>query len=219
MHYEEIEPNSEVFYSFSDDGGETFAANKKIASESCPCCKTALLAASDGMVYISWRQVLKDDYRHIAVAHSNDGGKTFSEGTVVSDDKWQLFACPVAGAALASSAPQTLDVLWYTAGTAGPEGLYQARSADGGKSFGARTLIDDKASASTPVILMIRGKATALFTGADDQVFSRSLDEPTGNPLVVTDGTAPAAIISSGRTIVAIVRKATAKSEVWLLAG
>lgn len=219
MHHEEAEPNSEVFYSVSEDGGKTFAANKKVASDVCPCCKTAVLAAPDGTVYVSWRQVLKDNYRHIAVSHSNDEGKTFSEGTVVSDDKWQLFACPVAGAALASLAPQTLDVLWYTAGIAGPQGMYLARSSDGGKTFGARTLIDDKASASTPVILTNGGKATALFSGADDRIFSNLIEEPSGNSSMVAQGSVPAAIYSNGKLITALTRKANSKSEVWLIAS
>lgn len=68
MKDEVAEPNSEVFFAVSDDGGETFSANKKLSSEVCPCCKTSLLAAPDGRIYASWRQVLGDNFRHIAVA-------------------------------------------------------------------------------------------------------------------------------------------------------
>jgi hypothetical protein len=138
----------------------------------------------------------------------------------VSDDKWQLFACPVAGAALASSAPQTLEVLWYTAGTAGPEGLYLARSVDAERPSVPRTLVDDKASASMPVILMNSGKATALFTGSDDRVFSRSLEDlAAGNSSMITDGSVPAAIYSSGKLVTAVTRKTSSKSEVWLISS
>jgi hypothetical protein len=217
MHHDDAEPNSEVFYSVSEDGGKTFAANKKIATGACPCCKTAVLAAADGTVYISWRQVLKDNYRHIAVSHSNDGGKTFSEGTIVSDDKWQLFACPVAGAALASSAPQKLDVVWYTAGSAGAPGMYLVKSSDSGKTFGSRMLIDDKASASTPVVLTNAGKTTALFTDTDLRIFARSLEDPGASSSMITDGSVPAAIYSSGKLVTALTRKANSKSEVWLI--
>jgi Neuraminidase (sialidase) len=53
MHHDDAEPNSEVFYSVSEDGGKTFAANEKIASDVCPCCKTAVLAAPDGTVILA----------------------------------------------------------------------------------------------------------------------------------------------------------------------
>ncbi|HUR97204.1 MAG TPA: sialidase family protein, partial [Pyrinomonadaceae bacterium] len=65
------EPNSEVFFAVSADGGKTFSKNQRIASEVCPCCKTAVIA-NEGRVYVSWRQVLDGDHRHIAVASSTD---------------------------------------------------------------------------------------------------------------------------------------------------
>ncbi|MDQ3063161.1 MAG: glycoside hydrolase, partial [Acidobacteriota bacterium] len=137
------EPNSEVFFSTSTDGGKTFAANKKLADEVCPCCDTSILAAEDGKVYVSWRQVLPGELRHIAVISSTDKGNNFSALTIVSDDQWQIAACPVSGATLLSGADNSLKVLWFTAGKAGPPGLYLAESKDGGKTFAPRTLVSE----------------------------------------------------------------------------
>lgn len=97
-----MESNREVFLASSADGGRTFTTNQQIASDVCPCCKTALASGPEGRVYLSWRQVLPGDFRHIAVASSADGGKTFSKPVIVSDDQWMIKGCPVSGAALAA---------------------------------------------------------------------------------------------------------------------
>jgi hypothetical protein len=117
-----VEPNSEVFFASSNDGGRTFSKNIRVASDVCPCCKTATLAAN-GKLYLSWRQVLPGEFRHIAVASSNDGGQTFSNASIVSDDKWMLTACPMSGPALMAtnwSPPGTRQVPRATRGFTGP---------------------------------------------------------------------------------------------------
>ena len=63
-----MESNRDLYLTYSTDGGRTFAANRKVASEACPCCKTALAVSSDGTLYAGWRQVLPGNFRHIAVA-------------------------------------------------------------------------------------------------------------------------------------------------------
>ena len=218
MHYEAAEPNSEVYYSISRDGGKSFLPNKEITSEVCPCCKTALLAAGDGTVYVSWRQVLKDDFRHIAVSHSNDGGETFSPAVIVSDDKWQIHACPVSGATMAAG-PQSLDVLWYSGGTQGELGIYFTQSMDGGKTFGPRTLVDENAQGGTPVLAMNDQKPTAVFAGADEMIYSIETNDPDGEATSIADGSLPSAVYLNGKLATAFVRHRNSKSEVWVVAG
>jgi (2Fe-2S) ferredoxin len=137
---EHMEQNSEVFTAFSTDGGRKFSANRRVASEACPCCKTSLAVAPDGHVYIGWRQVLPGEYRHIAVSSSTDRGETYSQPVIVSDDQWVFAACPVSGPTLNVTTEGTLRVMWYTAGERGTPGLYWADSKDGGKSFSASRL-------------------------------------------------------------------------------
>jgi len=219
FHHEDVEPNSEVFYSTSDDGGKTFTPNKKIASDVCPCCKTFLAAGDDGTVYMSWRQVLKGDYRHIAVASTADGGKTFSNAVIVSDDQWQLNACPISGAAIVSSGPQTLDVLWYTAGKAGAPGLYSARSTDGGKTFSPRKVVDSEAIAGSPTLLSTADKVFAVFKQADDKIVSTSANTSTvfGPVSEQARGLAPSAIVADGKLITAFIENSNSRSEIWVV--
>lgn len=216
MH-EEVEPNSEVYFAASGDGGKSFSANKKVASEVCPCCKTSLAAAADGSVYMSWRQVLKGDHRHIAVARLADAGATLGESVVVSDDKWQIVACPVSGAALAATA-DGVDVMWYTAGAEGQAGVYFARSRDGGRTFSPRMFINGDAVAGTPVLLRRDdNRSFTVFPGKDDLMSGDwSVDKAGFNGRSLSTGTAPAAVLAGGKPVIAYVRPDGDKKSVWL---
>jgi hypothetical protein len=108
-----MESNRELFFAASTDGGHTFTPNQRVATDVCPCCKTALAVNSDGRVYVSWRQVLPGDLRHIAVSSSPDQGKTFSSPVIVSDDQWVLAGCPVSGSTLSVDKNGTLSVVVF----------------------------------------------------------------------------------------------------------
>ncbi|MBD0324808.1 MAG: exo-alpha-sialidase [Pyrinomonadaceae bacterium] len=151
---EHAEPNSELFFAHSADGGRTFSANKRLAGEACPCCKTALVAGRGNQVYASWRQVLPGDFRHIAVASSTDGGQTFAQPQVISDDKWKITGCPVSGPALAVANDGALRAVWYTAGEGGSAGLYWAESRDEGRTFGERKLLAAGQVRGNPSLLL-----------------------------------------------------------------
>jgi hypothetical protein len=92
-----MESNREVFIASSDNGGHSFSENKRVATDVCPCCKTALAIGPEGKVYVSWRQVISGNFRHIAVATSTDLAQTFGKPRIVSDDQWMLAGCPVSG--------------------------------------------------------------------------------------------------------------------------
>lgn len=150
---EAIEPNSEVFFAVSSDDGKSFSANKKLSSEVCPCCKTAVLAAPNGAVYVSWRQVVGDNFRHIAVTSSSDGGENFTTPTIVSDDRWQILGCPVSGASLGVNQNNRLKIVWFTAGASGMPGLYESESNDNAKTFSPRKLISEGTDFGTPAMV------------------------------------------------------------------
>lgn len=207
---EVIEPNSEIFFAASVDGGKSFSPNLKLSSEVCPCCKTSLLAAPDGRIYASWRQILDGEFRHIAVASSADAGKTFSAPTIVSDDRWQINACPVSGAALAFGANDALDVAWFSAGAIGAPGLYFSQSADGGKTFSPRGLISENAAAGTPVLI----GGTAVWS-AGGKILAK---KQNADIQIIGDGELSAAAMSSGKFLAAFVVKDKEKRGVWLSA-
>ena len=212
-HIHPKEPNREAFFSASTDGGKTFSANKKLADEVCPCCDTSILAADDGKVYVSWRQVLPGDFRHIAIAASTDKGANFSAPTVVSDDQWQIAACPVSGASLLSGTDNSLKVLWFTAGKAGPPGLYMTESKDNGKTFAPRTLVSEGLQAGTATLLANGTNKYSVVWGAENEkVFLKN--DAAAQEMVT--GELPSATLVSGNLLTSYLKKEDGKRSIWL---
>lgn len=210
---EHPEPNAEVYLATSDDG-KTFSANRRLASDACPCCKTAIIASSDGHVYASWRQVLEGDFRHMAVAASADRGETFGAPVIVSDDKWQLNACPVSGPALSLDADGGLVVSWYSGGNAGPKGIFLSNSRDHGKTFAPRALVNEDAASTTPSLVGDR----LVWCDADRIVTARQRADKMSvdTPRTVSTGSVPAAAIVGDKLAVVFTRTDGHRSGVWL---
>ena len=217
-----MESNRELFIADSTDGGRTFSRNRKIAGDACPCCKTALAMARNGTVYVSWRQVLPGNYRHIAVSTSSDHGATFSKPVIVSDDKWVLHGCPVSGPSLSVANNGTLKVLWYAAGEANAPGLYVAESKDKGESFSPRQLLAQETIRGTPVLT----EGTTGYSGV--AIWERAGDQGSETKALLIGQDRPAITIGSNVELpavaftkdglfVAYVSKVKEKRSVWLI--
>jgi hypothetical protein len=217
------ESNREVFFASSADGGRTFSPNRSVAREVCPCCKTSLAAAPDGRVYVGWRQVLPGEFRHIAVASTADGGQTFSEPAVVSDDRWMIAGCPVSGAGLAVGADGALRVLWYTAGEAGAPGLYWSESRDGGRTFGPRRVFGESGGRGTPTLLPDGGNGFVAVwegSGVNGRPLTARLSgegDVGGSTVLAAAGDLPAATRAAGHTFVAFILKNDEGLGVWIV--
>jgi hypothetical protein len=139
---------SGAYVTYSTDGGATWAPNVRMSvGETCPCCRTALAAGPNGLVYAAWRTVLPGGIRDVVVARSTDHGATWTTPERVHADDWKFDACPHAGPSLQLDAAGRLHVLWWT-GKQDAAGVYYAVSADSGETFSTPTLI---ARQKTPV--------------------------------------------------------------------
>ena len=212
-HHNHAESNREVFVTSSTDGGRTFAPNRRAAVDVCPCCKTALALGTDRRVYLSWRQVLPGDFRHIALASSTDDAQSFSPPVIVSDDQWVLNGCPVSGATLSAGTDGLLSVLWYAEGEKGQPGLYTSRSSDGGRTFTPRELVAAGSAHGTPVLLSGGTFFSAVWEGANhDGVAQVMTTKMKGGQkrlmdLVISgDGHLPAAVLNGDRLFITFVK-------------
>jgi hypothetical protein len=213
------EPNAELYFSVSSDGGKTFSPNKKLAGDACPCCKTSLLAASDGRLYVSWRQVLNEDFRHIAVAASTNGGNSFATPVVVSDDQWQISACPVSGAALVEDSNKTLKIAWFTGGKAGKPGIYSSDSKDGGKTFSPRMLISENAAGGTPSLIPSKTKNSQIIWTEAGKIMKATLSNEKSdieNKQEISSGEHPAVTFSGEQIFVSFVENEKEKRNIKL---
>lgn len=133
---------AEIWMTESADRGKTFSQDRKIISNVCECCRLTLAFDAGGRMFISYRYVPPSGpmFRDIAVARSDDSGKTF-HSAVVNHDGWELDGCPTDGASLSVDDSGRVNVVWFTAAGNTPR-QYIASSTDHGASFGRPALLD-----------------------------------------------------------------------------
>jgi hypothetical protein len=216
-----MESNRDLYIATSTDGGRTFSANRKVASEACPCCKTSLAVSADGTLYAGWRQVLPGNYRHIAVASSTDGGTKFSTPVIVSDDRWMLQGCPVSGPSLSvDKASGSLKIVWFAAGEGGAPGVYFAESKDKGHSFSPRQLLSQETVRGTPALATGNQSMIAVWQSADTGEIKMHALGNTGSALsVAANAELPAGAFANDKLFVAYIGKDKEKRSIWLAAA
>ena len=214
-----MESNRERYLAYSTDGGRSFSANRKVAVDACPCCKTSLAVAGDGTLYAGWRQVLPGNFRHIAVVSSTDGGQNFSRPVIVSDDRWMLQGCPVSGPSLSVNASGGLKVVWYAAGEANAPGLYFAESKDRAQSFSARQLLSQEGVRGTPALVAGNNDTTIAVWQTSNAAETRmvELGKAGAASSVAVNAELPAGTVSNGKLFIAYIAKEKEKRSVWLV--
>ena len=98
---------------------------------------------------------MAEGVRDHVLIRSTDGGQTFSDPILISDDGW-VTGCPHAGISLASDSEDRIHGLWFTVGRSEEEaGIYYTFSEDGGLSFSPRQLV-----AQTPASAVLHTQVT-----------------------------------------------------------
>lgn len=174
-------------------GGRQLGTSYKIGEGQCECCRLGLAVSDEGTVYMADRQVGKDQVRDHVVRKSIDGGRTFGEPVKISDDGWQVGACPHSGPTLGQDKRGHLHVTWFTLGRSENEaGIYYAASKDGGRSFAPRQLVHANTAPEilhTTLAVAPDGKVFFAWDNLDRsgkaQIFARSLepDEQRWSPV------------------------------------
>jgi hypothetical protein len=159
--------------------------------------------------------VLPGSFRHIAVASSTDGGATFSQPVIVSDDRWVLQGCPVSGPSLSiDRASGNLKVVWYAAGEGSAPGVYFAVSNDKGRSFSPRQLLSEETVRGTPVL----AANLAVWQGADRfEVKARELGGTGAALSIASNAELPAAAYADDKLFIAYVMTQQQKRSVWVI--
>lgn len=155
-------------------------------------------AGKAGRIHLAWIAATSDPSlggfgpppNPVVTAHSNDGGRTFSEPVQVSDARRERVVAP----ALALGADHAVHVGYYDLGRdaldyQGLEGpvweepwlLVVATSSDGGGSFGPGRVVDDDIIAAERVMLVFTMPPPALVGGADGLVCAAWTDARHGD--------------------------------------
>lgn len=195
-----------LYFSSSRDGGATYSQARLAQDNTCECCRIAVAFAAPGHPVVAFRNIFPGGIRDHAITTL---ANLTTPGAVhrISADDWQIAACPHQGPSLAVSAAGTYHVTWYTNGK-NRQGLFYARSEDGGKTFSDPLAIGQPdRSPSRPYVLAgsrgtdivwkeFDGEQTTVkwMTSDDDgRTWSKprtvaSTADTSDHPLLVSDG-------------------------------
>jgi BNR repeat-like domain len=122
-----------LFFASSKDGGVTYSESRLAQDNTCECCRLGVAFAGLGRPVVVFRNIFAGGVRDHAISTFADAA-TSGELHRISQDDWQISACPHQGPSLSISSAGTYHVTWYTNGKA-RKGLFYARSEDGGRTF------------------------------------------------------------------------------------
>ncbi len=139
-----------IYYTTSRDDGRSFGPNRKLKDNVCECCRLALGFDAASTPILLWRDILPGGIRDHSLARL--AGSRPSPVRATFDD-WRINACPHHGPSLAIAADGAAHLAWFSGDGAAKGGVFYARSADGGSSFGKAIRLGDVDSASHPSVL------------------------------------------------------------------
>jgi hypothetical protein len=127
----------------------------------CECCQTDVAMTERGPV-VAYRDRTPEEIRDISVARYVDDGWTTP--VTISDDDWNIPACPVNGPALAADGDAVI-VAWYAAPKRDSR-IKVAWSADSGATFSAPIVVDaSDVGGRVDVELLTDGSAVVSWVG------------------------------------------------------
>jgi hypothetical protein len=103
-----------LYYAVSDDGGEHWRGDYRLADHACDCCRLALQNGDEGAAgpLLFWRQLFENGVRDHALTRLQPDGKA-ADITRATFDEWKVDACPDHGPALAL-ADGVRHAVWFT---------------------------------------------------------------------------------------------------------
>ena len=142
---------------WSDDGGATFQGKQILLDHACECCRVDAALDRDGLPIFAWRHVFDGGTRDHYVAKLAVESSKFT-ATRLSEDEWATDSCPHHGPSLTVDAAGGWHAAWFTKGKK-RQGLFYARSRDGGKTFSQPEHFGDEQRApSHPAVLAAKGR-------------------------------------------------------------
>lgn len=104
-----------LYYAVSTDNGVTFSANRKVADNSCECCRVAMSETLDGDVAVYWRHIFGDSIRDHAFAILGAKDIRLPARRPVADN-WRIDACPHHGPAMVTGDAGDFHLAWFSLG-------------------------------------------------------------------------------------------------------
>lgn len=148
-----------LFFATSKDG-EVYSQAQLVHDNTCECCRLGIALAGPGRPVVIFRNIFAGGVRDHAIV-TFDGLNTPGKIHRVSNDDWKVNACPHQGPNLSISPGGTYHATWYTNGKT-RQGLFYARSTDGGATFTDPIRIGEPSRNPSRAFVLAKGNETYL---------------------------------------------------------
>ncbi len=166
-----------LYYTWSDDAGQSFKANQKIIDHSCECCRV-VMKMDEQLPVILWRNIYDKNTRDHSLVKFIDKDKP---GKIerVSFDNWQVDSCPHHGPDMSVAENGVYHLTWFDNA---PEshGLFYTRRNANGTYDKAINFGDYNAAASHPNVLNIGNTVWLVwkqFDGKQESIWLQRSDD------------------------------------------
>ena len=147
----------------------------------CDCCATSAVRTGAGAL-VAYRNRSEKEIRDISLLRF-DRDEGWSEPYALHEDGWEIEGCPVNGPALDADGDR-VAAAWFTAAQ-GNRRVHVAFSTDGGRTFGAPTVVDDdRPRGRVDVVLLDDGSALVSWIGTEERMMAVKVRRvhPQGGP-------------------------------------
>lgn len=146
-----------IYYAVSQNRGDSFAANRKLADHSCECCRIAMDLDTDGLPVALWRHVYPVNLRDHAIARLTvDGPPIEGMPAKATDDGWIIEGCPHHGPDMAVDQQNRAHMVWFTQGEKN-RGLVYGRFDLTSQQIELQHQVDATSSAARPQVAVLQG--------------------------------------------------------------
>ena len=146
-----------LFFATSKNGA-VYSRAHLVHDNTCECCRLGLAFAGPGRPVVIFRNIFDGGVRDHAIVTFKDlntPGKIYR----VRNDDWKVNACPHQGPSLSIAPTGTYHATWYTNGKT-RQGLFYARSTDGGATFSDPIAIGDPARNPSRAFVLATAQGT-----------------------------------------------------------
>lgn len=168
-----------VYYVVSYDGGRGFQPNRRLAAETCECCRIALDMDAAGRPLLLFRDIYGDQIRDHSLIAFRDAD-TPGPLRRVSHDDWRIDACPHHGPSLSVASDGVLHAAWFS-NAPDRHGLFYTHSTDRGAHFSTPMAFGDYDRQAGHPSVLARGERIYLawqeFDGERTRIQYRRSDD------------------------------------------
>ncbi|NOT83606.1 MAG: exo-alpha-sialidase [Methylococcaceae bacterium] len=141
-----------LYFTWSNDGGQHFYPNQKIADHTCECCRLESAIDRNNLPVLAWRHIFEGGIRDHALVTFKDW-HTPGDIQHLGAENWKIDACPHHGPGLAIADSNIYHAVWFS-NSETKQGLFYGYSSDAGKSF-SQPVNFGKAGATHPHVLAV----------------------------------------------------------------